>query len=410
MQLLSALAGGLLGLLAGLAVWLLATRRLHRENERLRIEIAGAEKEREATAEKLRWSEEAEQRLREAFTALASRALRENSDTLSKQAQNDLKHVVEPLKENLTTLSEHVRQLEKDRKGAYDGLLEQVKNLGETHARLQATTISLTQALRSPTVRGRWGELQLRRVVELAGMTAHVSFDEQASGDMGRPDLIVYLPNGGILPIDSKVPLNAYLSAMETSDPDQRRDWLARHAKALRERVRELGQKQYWDQFPAAPDFVVMFVPNEACLGAAFENDAQLLEGAIQKRVLISSPVNLIALLRAVAYGWQQHEITDNARKIAAEGTELYRRMELFVRHFAKVGRELNQTVDTYNKTIGSYERRLAPAARRLREMGLATEEISAPAPVDVSATLPIDSDAAEADGAQDIPLKGDDS
>ncbi len=383
------LAAFLIGLLVGLVIWQLGTRAARKQNEELRVQLAGLAAQREADAEKVRWGEQAEQRMRDAFAALASHALQQNSQMLSNQAQSDLKNVVAPLKENLTALSEHVRQLEQDRRGAYDALREQLKTLGETHSRLQATTITLAQALKSPTVRGRWGELQLRRVVELAGMTSHISFEEQAVSEEGRPDMIVYLPNRGVLPIDSKVPLEAYLAAMETDDVETRRGRLAQHARALRDRVRELGQKKYWDQFPISPDFVVMFVPNEACLGAAFENDPSLLEFAIQNRVLIGSPINLVALLRVVAYGWQQHEITDNARRIAQEGKDLYNRIEIFIKHFAEVGKHLRHSVEVYNEAVGSFDRRLVPAVRRLQEMGVSAQEVTSPDAIDVRPTLP---------------------
>jgi len=220
--------------------------------------------------------------------------------------------------------------------------------------------------------------------VELAGMTSHVAFDEQASTEMGRPDMIVYLPNGGILPIDSKVPLDSYLAAQTATDDQLRKQNLAQHAKAMRERVKELGQKQYWDQFERAPDFVVMFIPNEACLGAAFENDPDLLEYAIAKKVLVSSPVNLLALLKAVAYGWQQHQIADNAIKIAREGQELFNRLKKFVDHLSDVGKSLKKLVDGYNRAMASLDKRLLPAVRRFQEMGLSTKELDAPQEIEV--------------------------
>jgi DNA recombination protein RmuC len=384
-----ALAAFLIGLMTGLVIWHRGTRALRAESEQLRIRLAALDKQRETDAEKIGWGVQAEERLREAFAALSSKALQENAAQLAERAQTDLRGIVEPLKENLTTFGEHVRELEKDRKGAYESLNQQLKTLGETHHRLQETTLSLTQALKSPTARGRWGELQLRRVVELAGMVNHIAFDEQMTGETGRPDMIVYLPNHGILPIDAKVPLDAYLVAMEATDPETRKRQLALHARALRERARQLSQKSYWDQFETAPDFVVMFVPNEACLGAAFESDSELLEYAIQNRVLISSPVTLLALLRAVAYGWQQHAITDNARKIAQEGKELYARVTTFVDHLAEVGRHLGRSVEVYNKAVGSFERRLVPAVRRLQELGVSSSELEEPATIEVHPALP---------------------
>jgi len=223
----------------------------------------------------------------------------------------------------------------------------------------------------------------------MAGMVSHVSFDEQTSTESGRPDMIVYLPNGGILPIDSKVPLKSYLAAMEETDDQLRKAHLAKHAKDMRERVKELARKQYWDQFDETPDFVVMFIPNEACLGTAFENDPDLLEYAIDKKVLISSPVNLIALLRAVAYGWQQHQITKNALKIAREGQELYNRLERFIDHLTDVGKYLKRSVEGYNRALGSLDKRLIPAVRRFQEMGLSTTQLDVPPKIEVQPTLP---------------------
>lgn len=380
----AAVSGLLVGLLIGLGLWLRAKSKWQDEKEALKIHIVTLEKEQEAGADKLKWVEQAESNMREAFSALAGEALRANADALTSRAKGDLKSLVDPLKENLTSLDGYVRELESVRKGAYESLQQRLSQLGETHAKLQETTTTLTQALKSPTVRGRWGELQLRRVVEMAGMVNHVAFDEQATTESGRPDMIAHLPNQGILPIDSKVPLASYLAAMEATDDRLRKLKLDQHAKAMRERVKELGLKQYWDQFDKAPDFVVMFVPNEACLGAAFEKDPGLLEYAIEKKVLISSPVNLLALLRAVAYGWQQHQITDNAIKIAKEGQELYNRLMIFVDRLDDVGKNLKKSVESYNRAMGSLDKRLLPAVRRFQEMGLSTTALDAPEKIDI--------------------------
>jgi len=258
-----------------------------------------------------------------------------------------------------------------------------------THANLQKTTVSLTQALRSPTVRGRWGELQLRRVVEMAGMVKNVSYTEQVSTGKGHPDMIIYLPNGGELPLDAKVPLEAYLDAMESEDGYERKVKLLSHVKAMKDRVRELSRKQYWDQFEQAPDFVVIFVPNEACLGAAFDFDSGLLDFAIERHVLITTPVTLIALLKAVAYGWQQHQITENSRKIAEQGKELYQRLTVLFERFTDLRKNLNRTVDSFNKTVGSLEGRLLPSARRFEEMGITTKELIVPEQIDMQVRLP---------------------
>jgi DNA recombination protein RmuC len=390
MTTLACVVAFLAGLIAGLAVWHRARSRAAAESALLKEKVVALEKEREAVGEKLDWVRKAEENMRDAFKALASDSLKSNSETLTSQVKKDFQGVVDPLKESLTALDGHVRALEKNREGAYKEMVQRLLELRDTHAKLQQSTISLTEALRSPTVRGRWGEIQLRRVVEMAGMVNHVAFDEQAATELGRPDMIAYLPNGGVLPVDSKVPLSAYLSAMEAQDEDTRKRHMEEHARAMKTRVKELGQKQYWDQFKKAPDFVVMFVPNEACLGAAFERDEGLLEYAIDKKVLISSPVTLLALLRAVAYGWQQHRITENALKIADEGRELYGRLENFVGHFTELGDSVEKVVRKYNAAVGSFERRLMPAARRFHEMGLSgKEELEAPGEVDLVPSLP---------------------
>jgi DNA recombination protein RmuC len=387
---LASLVAFMLGLLIGLFLWYRARSRLDKEASELKLQIATLRKEHEGDVEKLDWVRKAEENMRDAFKALAGDVLKSNSETLTSQAKKDLQGIVDPLKENLTSLNGYVRELEKTRHGAYKSLEQQLSQLRETHTQLQQTTITLTQALKNPpTVRGRWGEIQLRRVVEMAGMANHVAFDEQASTDFGRPDMIAHLPNGGVLPIDSKVPLSSYLTAMETHEEELRKTYLINHAKAMRNRVKELGQKQYWDQFESSPDFVVMFVPNEACLGAAFEQDPGLLEYAIDKRVLISSPVTLLALLRAVAYGWQQHQITENATRIAQEGRELYARLDTFIKRFKELGDFLGKTIECFNRAVGSLDRRLIPACRRFQELGLSNAELEAPGEIDHVPSLP---------------------
>jgi DNA recombination protein RmuC len=391
----------LVGLLAGLAAWARsraawerADRALREQRERdageLREELAALRAARESEAEKLEWSEQAERRLREAFEALAGQTLQRNAESYTVQAKEGLKGVIGPLQEKLVSLDAHVRELEQRRQGAYESLNTQIRDLKETHRQLHESTTNLRAALKSPTARGRWGEVQLRRVVEMAGMERHVDFDEQSSeGGDGRPDLVARLPGGGILPIDAKVPLSSYLSAMETEDDDARRRHLAAHALALKARVRELSQKAYWEQFPVTPGFVVMFVPNEACLGAAFQEDAALFEYATEKKVLVCSPVNLYALLKAVAFGWQQQEVTDNALKIASEGSDLYARILKFVSLYSDIGRHLERSVKAYNAATGSLERRLAPAARRFQELGLGAGTIEEPKPLEITPTQP---------------------
>jgi DNA recombination protein RmuC len=216
-------------------------------------------------------------------------------------------------------------------------------------------------------------------VVELAGMVAHVAFDEQAVVEAGRPDLIVYLPNRGILPVDAKAPMQAFFEAMEAGDGETRRLKLKAHADAVRSCVRDLGQKKYWEQFEKAPEFVVMFVPNDTCLSAAFEHDPELLEFAFQQRVLLTTPVTLLALLKAVSYGWQQQQITENVQQIAEQGKALYERLAKFIEHLSRTGEGLDRAVRAYNEAIGSLESRVMPAARRFGELGAMTRELTSP-------------------------------
>jgi DNA recombination protein RmuC len=382
-------ASFLAGLSIGMITWFRTKSNAMQRTSELESELATLRAENKVSLEKLEWIEKAEVKMREAFKALASDALTTNSEMLTGQTKKDISSIVDPLKENLTSLDGHVRELEKSREGAYKSLEQQLKDIKETHTKLQETTNTLSHALKSPTVRGRWGELELRRVVEMAGMVKYVDFDEQASTDKGRPDMIVHLPGRGVLPVDSKFPLRAYMDAIESEDEENRNRYLSEHATAMKDRIKELGQKQYWDQFENSPDFVVMFVPNESCLGAAFEKDPGLLEFAIEKKVLISSPINLLALLRSVAYGWQQQTVSENAQKIVGEAKNLYDRMKTFISHFSVLGNSLEKTVDNYNKAVGSMDRRLIPISKRMQELHVSEEELSAPDMIDVTPSLP---------------------
>jgi DNA recombination protein RmuC len=292
-----------------------------------------------------------------------------------------------------------VRELEKKREGAYGAIGKQLEQLSQMHSSLQRETTTLSQALRSPTVRGRWGEYQLRRLVEMAGMTNHVDFDEQQGGEGGgRPDMILHLPQGALLPIDSKVPLESYLDAMESTDEQDRNAKLAQHAKAMRSRVRDLGQKAYWEQFDRTPEVVVMFVPVEPSVGAAFQHDPKLFDYAMENKVLIASPVNLFALLKVFAYGWQQQQIAENAEHIREEGQTLYKRVTTFVDYFGDLGKLLDRSVKGYNRALGSLEGRLLPTARRFEEMGVDSGELEGPKPVDTQPRLPTDTAESETD------------
>ncbi len=357
--------------------------------------------EKDAQADKEEWIQKAEEKLREAFDSLAGKSLRHNADAFLKQAQrqmtgvlnevrgdwktqkSEMQNLMSPVRENLDKLDGHVRSLEEKREGAYRALGQQLKELMDMQHKLQTTTVTLSQALKSSSVRGQWGEIQLRRVVELAGMERYVAFEEQVSGESGRPDMVVYLPGGGELPVDAKTPMTAYLSAAEADDDATYKDCMRAHAQAVRGRVRELGQKAYWSQFEKAPEVVVMFVPVEASVAAAFEEDPGLLEYALQSKVLITTPVTLLAFLKAVAYGWQQQAVSENARQIAAVGKELYQRITPFFRHLNNLRRHIDQTVESYNQSIGSLERRILPSVNRLQELDVGDGELDAPETID---------------------------
>jgi DNA recombination protein RmuC len=352
-----------------------------------------------------------EARMREAFEALAHRALASNSDqllsrsreqleALLKQVRGDwgthkeeMRGLVDPLTKGLEAIDQHVRVLEQKREGAYQSLGEQLRSLSDAESKLRESTTRLEQSLRSSTARGRWGELQLRRVVELAGLTKHIDFSEQVTGEQGRPDMVVHLSSGGILPIDAKTPAAAYLDAMEL-DGIQRTQKLSEHAKAMRARVQELARKAYMDQFEKAPEIVVMFVPYESALAAAFEADKDLLEYGISNGVLPASPVTLLALLRAAAFGWQQYEIAENARLIAEQGRELYGRFLNVLKPVGDAGKSLGRAVADYNKAIGSFESRLRPQLERFRQLTVSSADVPAIEPIDETPRLSLDSEA----------------
>jgi len=225
--------------------------------------------------------------------------------------------------------------------------------------------------LRSSSSKGQWGEMQLRRIVEMAGMVKNVSFKEQVNLGEGRPDMVVMLPGGGNLPVDAKVPLESYLKSTEETDPTRRMVHLKAHETAFKSRIRELAGRKYWELLDHSPDFVIMFIPNEACLSATFETAPDLLDWAISQKVLIATPVTLLALLKSIAYGWQQHQITENARQIAEQGEKLYKRLFSMVGNLEDLRKNLNSSVDSYNKAIGSFDTRVMPAARKFEELGV---------------------------------------
>lgn len=369
-----------------------------RRADALALDVTELRSKQAADGERIAWLQNAEKTLRETFESLASRTLRASTQALSEQSRaqldqfaNVLKHdwgkqkaeistVVQPIGEELRKLDHHVRALEQKREGAYQSLNEQIRQVADQYTKLQTATNSLDQALRNSSVRGKWGEVQLRRLVEISGMSEHVDFEEQLTapagtdGQRGRPDLIVHLPSNGILAVDAKAPMAAYLESVEAPSPDLSRVALKRHASALRGHIQALAQKAYWSQFERAPEFVVLLVPYESGLSAAFATDPDLLEYALANRVIVAAPASFLALLRVVAYGWMQLQLSENAQAISAAGKELLDRLSPFAEHLNKVAQSLNRSVDSMNAAAGSFERRILPTARRLHELGAASE------------------------------------
>jgi len=377
--------------------------------------LYGAHKERMA----LRMEKASESQLLMQFKNLSNEALQQNNqqfldlakENLSKMQkdashdlenrQNDIKQMVSPLKDSLEKVNFQIREMETKRSGAYEGMKAQIHSLLEVQNHLRSETQQLSQALKSPVSRGRWGEIQLRRVVELAGMIEHCDFVEQTTttNDEGRklrPDLIVQLPGKKRIIIDAKSPLSAYMSAVESPDisAEARKNYFQAHARQVRDHIKALSSKNYWAQFEGAsagssPEFVVMFLPGENFFSAALEYDSKLIEYGIEAGVILATPTTLIALLRAVAYGWRQEALTENAQKISSLGGELYKRLFDMSKHFSSLGSQLNKSVQSYNKTIGSFDHRVMVTARKFAELnGKAPEDFPALEPIDQQSRL----------------------
>ncbi len=379
--------------------------------ELARLEIT-LEHERLAADEKLAAVERAREQLTGAFKALSSEALQSNSSsflelartTLERfqvQAREDLdqrRHAVEqlvmPIAQSLEKVDGKINQLEQARREAYGAIKEQVRTLAESQERLRTETGNLVTALRAPATRGRWGEIQLRRVVEMAGMIPHCDFVEQVTAHADerrlRPDVIVKLPGGKNVVVDAKVPLQSYLEALEADDEGERAARLRDHARQVRQHVAKLSAKSYWEQFQPAPDFVVLFLGSEAFYSAALEHDPALIETAFAERVLIATPTTLIGLLKTIAYGWQQERVAQSARAVSELGRELYDRLAVLSEHFVTLGKRLDGAVAAYNQTVGSLERRVLPTARRFPDLGAGGgKEIAALTGVEHAAQLP---------------------
>jgi DNA recombination protein RmuC len=384
--------------------------RLQQELAQLQADHAALEtlrtKERENAEERLAALKEAGDTMRNAFQAMASNALQANNqaflqlaqNTLARyhqKAENDLEsrrqavaELVRPLQEALSRYEEELKGIEKERQHAYARLSQQVQSLSAAQGQLIGETANLVKALRRPQVRGRWGEMTLRRVVELAGLSTHCDFTEQPVTDTGsdrlRPDMIVSLPGNRVVVIDAKAPLQAYLDALEASTDADRDGHLAAHARQIRSHMQQLASKHYWSQFEQTPEFVVLFLPGESFFSAALEKDPRLIETGVHQRVILATPTTLIALLRAIAYGWQQQAMTENARAVSRLGKELHDRIVLLASHFQDLGRSLGRSVQHYNRLLGAMESRVLVSARKFKELGVSAKgDIAQPEPLE---------------------------
>ncbi|MBM4127749.1 MAG: DNA recombination protein RmuC [Nitrospira sp.] len=339
----------------------------------------------------------------EAFLKLASvsfEALHAKADGALQQRQAAIDGLVRPLQESLQRYDEHMRQLEQSRQSAYGGLDQHLKSLAESHQRLQQETGNLVKALRAPAVRGQWGEITLKRVAELAGMVEHCDFVEQqsvtAEDGRFRPDMVVQLPGSRRIIVDAKTVLAAYLDAHDARDDAQRAEALRRHAEQVRKRMDELSLKAYWSQFDRAPEFVVLFLPGEQFLGAALDQDPRLIEEGFARGVVLATPATLVALLRAVAYGWRQERLNAHAEEAGRLGKDLYERMAVLAEHFNDVGQALGKSVSAYNRAVGSLETRILPAARRFKDLGVSSDKeipLLEPAELVPRKSLPLDAE-----------------
>lgn len=401
------------GLLVAHFIYSTPLRQTRRELERLELQLQTEEQLHE---ERLRMLDDAQDRLHNTFAALSQRALRDNNtqflqlaqETMGRfqvesradleQRQRSIQHLVDPIRDALSKTEHQIREIEKERQASFGMLSQQIRGMMDDQAALRDETGRLASALRTPGIRGQWGELSLRRIAELSGMVEHCDFVEQVQRSNSertiRPDMVIRMPDEREMIVDAKAPMDAYLDAVNADNEESRKRHLQRHARHVREHVRVLAGKRYWEQFEQSPDFVVLFIPGEQFLGAALEQDKSLLHDALNDKVILATPTTLVALLRAVAFGWKQTVLAENAGKVRDLGEELHKRLTVFLDHLERLGRNLGSSVDTYNKALGSLERSVLPGVRRLSELGISSgRNIAEPMPVEAIPRQPYSRD-----------------